>query len=97
MCLYQRYNAKINNKVAIYIIELILPPIRPFDSKCNKLNAKNLWKCIFTASRRASFSYFPKVVLNHEVEGRASPPPSVVNFEHVSRFILLLILLKLNK
>ena len=41
--------------------------------------------------------HIPKVVLNHEVEGVASPPPSVANFEHVSRFILLLILLKFNK
>ena len=30
-----------------------------------KLNAKNLWKYTFTASRRAVFSYFPKVALDH--------------------------------
>ena len=30
-----------------------------------KFNVKNLWKCIFRASRRVSFSYYPKVVLNH--------------------------------
>ena len=40
-----------------------------------KFIVKNLWKCIFRASRSVSFSYFPKVALNREVrEGRRVPP-----------------------
>ena len=58
---------KIYNKVAICVNELILTPFNPFDIKCKKFNAKNLWKCIFRASRTASFSYFPKVALVYEV------------------------------
>ena len=53
------------NKSTIYVNELLLTLFSPFDIKCKKLNAKNLWKCVFRASRRVSFSYFPKVALNH--------------------------------
>ena len=35
------------------------------DIKCKKCNVQNLWKCIFRASRRVSFSYIPKVALDH--------------------------------
>ena len=49
----------------MYVNKLILTPFSPFDVKCKKLNAKNLWKCIFWASRRVSFSYFPKIALDH--------------------------------
>ena len=45
---------------------MILTLFRPFDSKCKKLLVKKLWKCIFKASRRVSFSHFPKVALNHK-------------------------------
>ena len=47
----------------------MLTPFSPFDINCKELNLKNLWKCIFTASRRASFWYFSNVTLNH----RGSP------------------------
>ena len=30
-----------------------------------KLNAKNLWKCNLRVPRMATFTYFPKVVLDH--------------------------------
>ena len=37
-------------------------------------NVKNLWNCIFRASRRASFSYFRKVALDNVcVFGRGEP------------------------
>ena len=36
------------------------------------LNAKNLWEFIFMASRRMTFSYFPKVALDHG--GGGCPP-----------------------
>ena len=42
----------------VYVNELILTPFSPFDNKCKKkkkINVKNLWKCIFRASRRVSF------------------------------------------
>ena len=28
-------------------------------------HVKNLWKCIFRASKRVSFPYFPYIALNH--------------------------------
>ena len=28
-------------------------------------NVKNLWNCLFRASRRVSFPYFPKVALDN--------------------------------
>ena len=43
----------------MYVIELILAPFSPFDKM------KNLWKCIFRAFTRVTFSYFPKIALNH--------------------------------
>ena len=48
----------------IYVNELILTPFSPFDIKSKKLNVKNLWKCIFRASRRMIFSYFSNTVLD---------------------------------
>ena len=49
--------------------------------------AKNLWKCIFRASRRLSFSCFPKVALNH---GVIPFPPAPIAFrifvDHVTIF-----------
>ena len=50
--------------------ELILTPFSLFEIKCKKLNAKNLWRCIFGPSRKVSFSYFPMFPLDH----RGSPP-----------------------
>ena len=64
VCLYKISYAKIYNKATIYVSELILIPFSPFDIKCKMLNAEDLWKCIFTASRRVRFSYFPKVALD---------------------------------
>ena len=50
-------------KATIYVSELILTP---FDIKYKKMHdAKNLWKCIFRASRRVSFSYFPKALFDN--------------------------------
>ena len=37
MCLYKTYYTKIYNKVAIYVSELMLPPVSPFDIKSKKL------------------------------------------------------------
>ena len=56
---------KIYSKATIYVSELILKPFSPFDIKCKKLNVKNFWKCIFMVSGRLSFSYFPKIALDH--------------------------------
>ena len=53
------------SKAATYVSELILTPFSPFDIKYRKRNAKNLRKCIFRASKRVSFSNFPKVALDH--------------------------------
>ena len=44
---------------ANYINELILTPLRPFDIKCKILGM------YFRASRRVSFSYFPKVAFDN--------------------------------
>ena len=43
---------------SLYVNKLILTPISPFGIECKKLTAKNLWKCIFRASKRATFSNF---------------------------------------
>ena len=48
----------------ICVSKLILIPFSPFDIKCQKLNAKNLWKYIFRASERVSFLYFSKAALD---------------------------------
>ena len=50
----------------MYVSELIVTPFSLF----NKRNAKIIWECIFGASRRVSFSYFPKIALDH----RGAPP-----------------------
>ena len=65
LCLYYIYYTKVYIKAAIYVHELILTLFGPVDIKCKKPNAKNLWKRIFRASRKVSFSYFPTVALNH--------------------------------
>ena len=49
-----------------YVNELILATFSPLATKCKKLNGKKLWKCIFRASTRTSFSYFPNTTLDHE-------------------------------
>ena len=56
---------KTYNKVPIYVTELMLTPFSTFDINYKKCNAKNFWKCIFRASRRVSFSYLPKIALDH--------------------------------
>ena len=58
--LYYKYCTKIYDKATIYASKLILTILSPFDFKCKKRNEKNLWKCIFRASRRVNFSYFHK-------------------------------------
>ena len=57
------------NKAPVYFNELLLTPSSTFHIKYKKLNAKNLWKCIFRASRRVCVSYFPKILLDHGVGG----------------------------
>ena len=64
VCLYYKYCTKIYDKATIYANKLILTTLSPFDLKCKKRNEKNLWKCIFRASRRVNFSYFQKVALD---------------------------------
>ena len=59
------YCTNIYSKATIHVSELILTPVSPFDIKYKKCNAKNLRKCIFTASSRVSFAYFPKTALGH--------------------------------
>ena len=59
------YCTNIYSKATIYVSELILTPVSAFDIKYKKCNAKNLRKCIFTASSRVSFAYFPKTALGH--------------------------------
>ena len=66
------YCTNIYSKATIHVSELILTPVSPFDVKYKKCNAKNLRKCIFTASSRVSFAYFPKTALGH---GWCPPPP----------------------
>ena len=53
------------NKATIFMNQLLLTLFSSFDIKWKKLNVKNLWKCIFKGSRTVSFSYFPKVALDH--------------------------------
>ena len=62
----------INLNVTISVNELILTPFSPFDIKCKKRNAKNLWKWIFRVSRRKGFSYFLNTALDH---GGCAPYP----------------------
>ena len=78
------YYTKIYSKATIYVNELILTPFNSFDIKCKKLNAKNLWKCIFRASRRVSFSYFPKVAFDHRGRGQCPPISFRIFVDHVS-------------
>ena len=109
------------HKATIYIDELLLTLFSPFDIKCKKLNSTNLWKCIFKASRRVSFLYFPKVSLDHwgcpdtfknfwgpyyNIQFKpyetlrwkiGNSCACIVNFEHISHFILQLSLLNLIK
>ena len=40
--------------------------MRAFTKYTTKDNKKNLWKCIFRASWRVTFSYFPKITLDSE-------------------------------
>ena len=51
------------SKTITCVSEVILTLFSPFDIKCKKHNAKNFWKCIFRASRRMSFSIFPRLHL----------------------------------
>ena len=54
---YQKiYYTKIYNKVTIKVSELILTPFMQ----------KNFWKCCLGYLGQCVFSYFPKVVLDHE-------------------------------
>ena len=46
--------------------------------------AKNYWKCIFRASRRVSFSYFPKVAINNW--GCVSPIPFRIFVDYFTGF-----------
>ena len=55
----------IYSKTKIYVKKLISTPFNPFDIKCKELNTKNLWKCIFRASRKVSFWYFCSVALDN--------------------------------
>ena len=63
-----------NSKATTYVNELLLTPLNPFDIKFKKLSLmqKILWKCIFRASRRVSFSDFPRVALDYG--GDVCPP-----------------------
>ena len=65
LCAFTKYTT-VFNKAIIYVNELILTPLSPFDIT---VNAKYLWKCIFRATRRLSFSYFPKGALNNKRGG----------------------------
>ena len=49
----------------MFRIKLILAPFSPFNIKCKKVNANNLWKCIFRTYGAVSFSYFPYVAFDH--------------------------------
>ena len=70
LCVCTKYTTKIHSKATTYVSELILTPFSPCYIKCKRLNVKNLWKYIFRAYRRVSFSYFPKGALdNKEVKG----------------------------
>ena len=56
-CTIQKFITKPQSKVS----ELQLTRFSPFDIKCRKPYSGNF----FRASKRVSFSYFPKVALNH--------------------------------
>ena len=45
---------------------------------------KNLWKCVFRVLKWMSFSYFPKVALDHEVG--SAPIPFRIFVDHVTIF-----------
>ena len=50
-CVFTKYNTqKFITKLQSASIKLLLTPSSPFNIKYKKLNAKNLWKCIFQAS-----------------------------------------------
>ena len=51
---------KIYNKASICVNELILTPFSPIDIKHKNLISYTLTLIFFRASRKASFSYFPK-------------------------------------
>ena len=63
LCAFTKYTTEVFNKAIIYVNELILTPLSLFDIT---INAKYLWKCIFRATRRLSFSYFPKGALDNK-------------------------------
>ena len=60
LCVFAKYTTLkfITEPQSLYVNKLILTPFSPFGIECKKLIAENLWKCIFRASRRATFSYF---------------------------------------
>ena len=37
------FYAKMYNKATIYVNEMMLTPLSPFDIQCKKLNSKKLW------------------------------------------------------
>ena len=51
-------------------------------------NVKNLWNCIFRASRRVSFPYFPKVALDNVYGFERGKPLILFRFfvDHVTTF-----------
>ena len=55
------------NKATLYVNNWQLTPSSSYDIKRKKINLmqKNFWKCVFRASRRLSFSYFPKDALDN--------------------------------
>ena len=59
LCVFAKYTTLkfITEPQSSYVNKLILTPFSPFNIECKKLIAKILWKCIFRASRRATFSY----------------------------------------
>ena len=57
-----------------YVNELMLTPFRPIDIKCKIIDIK----CIFRASRRVSFSNFPRVALDHR--GKRDAPQYILEF-----------------
>ena len=75
------YCTNIYSKATIHVSELILTPVSPFDIKYKKCNAKNLRKCIFRASSRVSFAYFPKAALDH---GWCHPIPFRIFVDYVT-------------
>ena len=98
LCAFAKYTTQkfITNPTAICVNGLILTPICPFDIKCKKLNAKNLWKFIFRAYRRVTFFIFFKFALDHEGGGGGGgggggvcfPIPFRIFVDHVTIFSL---------